>query len=102
MNLSITARHCEISEELRERTRQVLERLGSLVRRPVEAAVVFDVGPQVATAEIRLKSGRSDVLVATGQDRDHRSALDRAVDKMRRQLEREDPASRRRGARELA
>ncbi|HXG44285.1 MAG TPA: HPF/RaiA family ribosome-associated protein [Gemmatimonadales bacterium] len=102
MNISITARHCEISEELRERTRQVLERLGTLVRRPLEAAVVFDVGPQVALAEIRLKRGRSDVLVATGQDKDHRSALDRAVDKIRRQVERDDPTSKRRGARELA
>lgn len=87
MQTTITARHCEISEELRARATEVLARLGSVVNRPVEGTVVFDVAPTLATAEIRLHGGRGDDFFATGEDKDHRSALDRAEDKIRRQVE---------------
>ena len=52
MQTTITARHCEISDELRERARSVVERLGLLARGPVEAAVVFgiDSGQQSGAA----------------------------------------------------
>jgi len=36
MQTTITARHCEISDALRERARTVVERLGELARRPIE------------------------------------------------------------------
>ena len=43
MQTTITARHCEISDALRERALTVVERLGNLASRPIEATVVFDV-----------------------------------------------------------
>ncbi len=91
MRTTITARHCEISDELRERAESILGRLAALVARPVDGTVVFDVGPQVATAEIRLTGTGGDPLVATGEDKDHRSALDRAEQKIRRQAEKAAP-----------
>ena len=84
---TITARHCEIPAELRARADEVCRRLGAQAQRPLEASVIFDVDGQVRTAEIRLHSARGDVFVATGEGKDHRSALDRAEEKLRRQLE---------------
>jgi ribosomal subunit interface protein len=101
MNTTITARHCEISDELRARATAVLTRLGSLVTRPMDGAVVFDMAAGKATAEIRL-TGSGDSCVATGEEKDHRTALDRAEDKIRRQLEKATQAKRGRGAKGAA
>jgi ribosome-associated translation inhibitor RaiA len=88
MITSITARHCDVSEDLRQRADAVLSRLGALHAHPSEATVIFDVGPTTAIAELRFTGERGDRLVARGEDRDHRSALDRAEEKLRRQIER--------------
>lgn len=84
----VTARHCEIPGALRDRAITVSERLGALVSRPMETAVVFDTDKLVQTAELRVHVARGEVFVAKGEGKDHRSALDRAEEKLRRQLER--------------
>jgi ribosomal subunit interface protein len=88
METTITARHCEVSDPLRERAITVVERLGNLASRPMEMTVVFDAEGAQQTVELRLHVARGEVLVAKGEGADHRSALDRAEDKLRRQLER--------------
>jgi len=100
MQTTITARHCEISEELRQRAESVLQRLTALANRPVDGTVVFDVAPQVASVEIRIHISSGEVFVATGEDKDHRSALDRAEDKVKRQLDKSIGSRRSRGARD--
>jgi ribosomal subunit interface protein len=100
MRTTVSARHCEISEELRERAQSVLQRLTALVDRPVDGTVVFDVAPQIATAEIRIHSSSGELFVASAEDKDHRSALDRAEDKVRRQLEKSAGSKHGRGARD--
>ena len=87
MRITVTARHCEISDELKARAQTVLERLGGVAERPVEGAVVFDTGPKAATVEIRLHISRGDTFVGTGEGKEHRSALDRAEEKVKRQLD---------------
>ena len=87
MQTTITARHCEISDALRERALTVVERLGNLANRPIEATVVFDTEGLRQIAELRLHIARGEVLVATAEAEDHRTALDRAEDKLRRQVE---------------
>ncbi len=87
MRTTITARHCEIPDALRERALTVVERLGNIARRPMEATVVFDADGPDRTAELRLHVARGEVLVAKGEGEDHRTALDRAEEKMRRQVE---------------
>src|SRR5215212_7253000 len=87
MQTTITARHCEITDTLRERAVSVVERLGGFAQRPIESTVVFDVDGGRQTAELRLHVAQGDVLVAHGEGDDHRTALDRAEDKLRRQLE---------------
>jgi ribosomal subunit interface protein len=87
MQTTITARHCEISDALRERALAVVERLGNIAARPMEASVVFDTDGQQQTAELRVHLAAGDVLVAGGEAADHRTALDRAEEKLRKQLE---------------
>ena len=87
MQTTITARHCEIPDALRERAAAVVDRVGSIASRAIEATVVFDEDGPSRTAEIRLHVARGEVLVATGDADDHRTALDRAEEKLRRQVE---------------
>lgn len=95
MQPTITARHCEISDALRERAADVVERLGNLASRPMESAVVFDIEGTEQTVEIRLHVARGETLVARGEGADHRTALDRAEEKLKRQIERASDRPRR-------
>jgi ribosomal subunit interface protein len=88
METIITARHCEVSEALRERASTIVERLEALAPREVEATVVFDMEGVACTAEVRLHVANGDVLVASGDGPDHRTALDRAEERMKRQVTR--------------
>ena len=88
MQTTITARHCEISDALKERARSVVERLGSIASRPIESAVVFDMEGQVADGGAPAARGqRRSCSSPMARRADHRSALDRAEEKLRRQLE---------------
>lgn len=95
MQTTITARHCEISDALRERAQAVVDRLGTIAPRPMEASVVFDTDGQQQTAELRLHLATGELLVAGGEAADHRSALDRAEEKLRKQLEKAGARTRR-------
>ena len=95
MQTTITARHCEISDALRERALAVVERLGNVATRPMEASVVFDTDGLQQTAELRLHLATGDLLVAGGEAADHRTALDRAEEKLRKQLEKASARPRR-------
>jgi ribosomal subunit interface protein len=88
MQPTITARHCEISDALRERAIDVVGRLGNLAARPMESVVVFDTDGIEQTVEIRLHIARGEILIARGEGADHRTALDRAEERLRRQVER--------------
>jgi ribosomal subunit interface protein len=95
MQTTITARHCEISDALRDRAVSVIERLETLASRPMESTVVFDTDGIELTVEIRLHLARGEVLVARGDGPDHRTALDRTEEKLRRQIERASERPRR-------
>jgi ribosomal subunit interface protein len=86
METRITARHCEVGETLRTRARSVAARLDKLSPHALEATVIFDVTSQSHTVEIRLHARGRKMLKGTGRGPDHRTALDRAEDKLRPQL----------------
>ena len=88
MDPTIITRHCEVPQPLRERAITVMERLGSLATHAMEMTVVFDVDGIQQTVELRLHVPRGEILVAQGEGADHRTALDRAEEKLRRQVER--------------
>ncbi len=87
MHTTITARHCEIPEDLKDRAEQIISRLGSFAQRPVECTVVFESDHKLASAEVRLHVARGKTFVATGEGPDHRTALDRAEERLRHQLD---------------
>ena len=95
MQTTITVRHCEIPDGLRERAITLGERLGKVTPRPMEMAVVFDTDGLKQTAELRLHVAGGEILVARGEGADHRTALDRAEEKLRRQVERASQRPRR-------
>jgi ribosomal subunit interface protein len=88
MQTTITARHGDVPDALRERAITVVERLGKVTPRPMEMTVVFDVDGLEQTAELRLHLASGEILLAKGGGPDHRTALDRAEEKLRRQVER--------------
>ncbi len=105
MRLTITQRHCEIPDDLRARARELVARLVKVTRRPETAQVIFSEDHGAAAVELRLHAGRGRLLVATSEGADHRSALDRAAARLRRQLDktpRGAAARRRAAARESA
>ena len=102
MRITITARHCEIPGELRTRARTLVERLSRVATRPHDGQVLFSADHGTPTVEVRVHAGRGVVHVATAEGGDHRSALDRAEEKLRAQLLKADKLrqqARRAGAR---
>lgn len=87
MRITITARHCDIPEALRSSARARLERLGRLASRSHHLQLIFGAEHGRPTVEVRLHTNRRQVHVAAADGADHRSALDRAVAKVRRQLD---------------
>lgn len=87
MLTTITARHCELTDALEERTREIMTRASELAPRPLSFAVVFDIDGSDHTVEFRLHISRGDIFVARGEGPDHRTALDRAEERLRRQIE---------------
>lgn len=88
MRKTITIRHCEIPDALRERADAILDRLAGLAPRPHDATVLFDMTHGQPSAEIRIHLARGELAMAAAQADDHRTALDRAEEKLRPQLER--------------
>jgi ribosome-associated translation inhibitor RaiA len=93
MRVTITARHTDVSDDLRLRARELVERLARVAPRPEDAQVIFSDDHDVAVVELRLHVARGDVLVGRAEGTDHRSALDRAAARVRRQLDK-SPAKR--------
>ena len=86
MRTTISARHCELTDTLRTRARTVTQRLAELSPHALDATVVFDEAPLRHRVEIRLHARGRKLLVGVGQGPDHRTALDRAEEKLRPQI----------------
>lgn len=100
MKTTISVRHTEISDELRARAEAVMAKVGQLSPHALDATVIFDQNPSAHIVEIRLHVRRGQVLVGQAEAADHRTALDRAEDKVRRQVvERNGAEQRRRSGR---
>jgi len=95
MRITVTARGCEIPDELRERARDVMSRLAKYAHRPQGARVVFHENSLARHAEVHLEAARNELYSATGAGSDFLTALDRARAKLRRQLDRAQGGRRR-------
>ncbi len=93
MRITITARHVEIDESLRAVAQDLMEKVVKYARRPHHAQVIFSEDHGVAVAEIEVHVPRGKIHVAKAEGPDHRSALDAAIARMKRQLSDEKEAS---------
>ncbi len=89
MRVTITKRHCEISEEMKARADKAVEKLGKVANRLQSAEVIFDEDHGAKMVEIVLVLPRGQTKVATAESNDFRTSLDRAAAKVRSQLQKE-------------
>ena len=87
MRTAITARHCEIPADLRERAAGLMDRLAKLAHRPQKAEIIFDDDHQRKVVELLLRLPRGQTRVASAETSDFHTALDRAAEKLKHQLD---------------
>ncbi len=87
MKTLITARHCEVPEDVRERAEMLIEKTARKVSRPQRAEVIFDDDHDRKIVELQLVVPRGRVHICTAEAQDLRTALDRAIDKLNNQLD---------------
>lgn len=88
MNVSVTARHCDISDGLRRRVEVRAERLLRFNERIRGVEVVFEGEGGQHGVEVRVKEDGRPQLVAQASGDGFRVALERAMDKIDRQARR--------------
>lgn len=100
MQISTTARHCELDPEVRLFAQQRLEKLARFVSDIQEAHLIVTAEGYRHSAEITLKLKRQE-MVSRDEATEPRSAIDLAADRLERQLRRlkERRVDRKRGVR---
>jgi len=87
MQIRITARHCDLEPGLKEHVESKVEHLAHYFDRVDEANVVFEQEGHRKIADLTVHASR--VVVSSEQEADDfRSAFDRAVEKVERQIRR--------------
>ncbi len=98
MRTTVTARHCEISDDLKTRAEKEMERMSKIVARPLGADVIFDADHGRRVVELKLTLPRGQIKIASGEADNFRTALDRAADKLRNQLDKNSRRATRRSS----
>ena len=88
MNVTISARHCEIPDSLRAATATRISRLERYHPRLTDAEVTFDMERTTHNAEIRLVVEGEPPVIGRASEDSFQAALDRGVDRVLRQLRR--------------
>lgn len=86
MRVQITARHCEVPEDVRERTEEQVQALAKYSPRASSADVVYMEERLTKVAEIIMHIDGGEPVVARGQGAEFRAALDEVIDHARRRL----------------
>lgn len=88
MEISVTSRHCTVSEKTRIEAEERINRLQRLEPRLENAVVEFDDDHGTKQVETRIFVAGSHSIVAHGSGDTFRTALDRSIDRLTRQLKR--------------
>lgn len=88
MDVRISARHCTITETTRELARKRMQRMTRFEPRAAAAEILFSEVNAFKQAEIRLSVPGSAPMHARGEGDTFRSALDRAAERLARQVRR--------------
>lgn len=86
MRVKIAARHCEISDPLRERTEKSMQRLTKYHARVTGADVIFSETKRIRHVEAILSVDGAEPIVARAEGEQFRSALDKVIDRLGRRL----------------
>ncbi len=87
MQKTITARHFDLTTELREKAEAEMDGLTRYFDNIISAELVLDMERHRRMAELKVKVYK-DVLTGTGETDDMYNAIDMAVDKVKGQLKR--------------
>ena len=74
---------------MKDRANKVIEKLAKVANRPQSAEIIFDEDHGARMVEIVLVLPRGKTKVAKAEEKDFRTALDRAAEKVRSQLNKE-------------
>ncbi len=94
MEIRITSRHTDLSDDLRERTEEVGAKLLKYEPRISEVEVIFDEERRSKTLEGIVHIDRDDPVIASGEADEFRAALHQMVDRLTSQLRRNHERSR--------
>jgi ribosomal subunit interface protein len=90
MHVQITARHCNLSDDIHERARTLAERWPRFDRATSAARLVFEIQGLDHKVEAIVSRDRQEPVVATGQGSDFRAALDEVDGRIGRMLRRDN------------
>ena len=88
MRVQITARHCEISDTVRERAGELAEKLARFDPRVSGAELVFEEEKRSKKVEAIVSLDRVDRIVASGDGHEWLTALDALFNRLSRQIRR--------------
>jgi len=89
LRVQITARHCEVPEDVLERTESQVQALTKYSPRASAADVVYTEEKLTKTAEIIMHIHGGEPVVAQGEGSEFRSALDEMIERISRRLRRQ-------------
>lgn len=87
MEITLSSRHAEVSDTLKQYVRSQVTGLSKYFSRLVEADIILDQEGHRHIAEVRLHTS-NDTHFARSENGDMRTAIDGTIEKLRRQLER--------------
>jgi len=89
VRVQVTERHCDVPDDVLDRTREQIEALAKYEARASSADVVYTEEKLTKNVEVRVHVDGSNPVVAHGDGSEFRSALDQVVDRLARQLRRQ-------------
>ncbi len=96
MKVLVTARHTDVSEDIRTRAQELVERAAKKAGRVIRAEVILDVDHDRFLVEYHLHFAKGRTKMASAEGSDFRTALDRGAHKLENHLDKTRPSTNRR------
>lgn len=89
MQVTFSARHCTVSDNMREHATRRVDRLRRIEKRPGDVSLNFAEDHGQKSVEVHLNIAGGGAHMARGKAPTFRTAVDRAVERLERQVKRE-------------
>lgn len=87
MEVSITVRHTSVPRDIKEKAKELVEKLSKKASRPQSAKVILNQEHEKCLAELTMHLPGGHIVVASAEENDFRTALDRMVERAGVQLD---------------